>query len=46
MKGRGAGRLANVGRWLQTVAIDVSLFFIFVVVFSSTYFHFCLLKPS
>jgi hypothetical protein len=30
---RGVGRLANIRRWLRTVAIDACLFFNFVVLF-------------
>jgi hypothetical protein len=33
-KTRGIGRLANVRRWFRIVAIDVCLFFNFVIVFS------------
>ncbi len=44
--GEGAGKLANVQRWFRIVAIDVCFFFLFVVVFSLTYFRFRLVKPS
>jgi hypothetical protein len=33
MKNGGVGRLANVRRWFQTVAIDACLFLNFAVIF-------------
>jgi hypothetical protein len=45
-KGGGVGRLATVQRWFGTMAIDVSLLFNYVVVFSSTNFRFRFVKTS
>jgi hypothetical protein len=45
-KGGGLGGWQTCEDGFRTMAIDVSLFFNFVVVFSSTYFRFRLVKPS
>ncbi len=42
--GGGVGKVAHVGYWSQTVAIDILLCFYFAVVFSLMYFRFRQLK--
>jgi hypothetical protein len=46
MKNEGVGKLANVRRWFQTVAINVCLIFNVAVVFSSKYFRFLFVQLS
>ncbi len=46
MRKEGVKKVANVGYWSPTLAIDVLLYFNFVLVFLVRYFHFRQVKEN